>query len=108
MDFGQRGPLSASVFKKIDTVLSPQHGPGGPIAGRCGSDGKQFCPKAWPEDLLGPISRASPFSTEIWRRQPESRISPFVGTSVKGSQVVRPVMKRMHAIALFQMSRMRD
>ncbi|KAL8707139.1 MAG: hypothetical protein Q9225_007819, partial [Loekoesia sp. 1 TL-2023] len=45
-------------------VLPPQTG-ANPPAGSCGSDGKQFCTKSWPVDLLGAIPQTPPNATQI-------------------------------------------
>ncbi|KAI9674167.1 MAG: hypothetical protein M1817_001985 [Caeruleum heppii] len=33
---------------------------GSPAAGSCGADGKQYCYRSWPTDLLGPIPQLTP------------------------------------------------
>ena len=45
-------------------VLPPQNGPGGPVSGTCGADGKQFCNSTWPASL-GPIPHAPPNGTDV-------------------------------------------
>lgn len=67
IDYGRRGPLSKGIFNKLASVLPPQNGTGGPTAGTCGADSKQFCPAPWPLAEFGPIPRAPPYSTEIVR-----------------------------------------
>ena len=68
MDYGKRGPLSHGIYSKIATILPPQDpgkGAGGSSAGKCGADGRQFCPEPWPLEEFGPVPRAPPYSSEI-------------------------------------------
>ena len=65
MDYGKRGPLTKGVYEKLGSILPPQDGPEGPTSGKCGEDGKQFCPAPWPEEQLGPIPGSPPQVTDI-------------------------------------------
>ena len=60
--FGQAGSSNTSdqgLSRQQLQILPPQSGPMSP-SGACGADSRQFCPSAWPSDILGPIPRGPP------------------------------------------------
>ncbi|KAL9637451.1 MAG: hypothetical protein Q9164_002177 [Protoblastenia rupestris] len=71
--FGQAGSLNNSdqgPSRQQLQILPPQSGPM-PPSGTCGADSRQFCPSAWPSDILGPIPQGPPKVETQAQAQPD-------------------------------------
>lgn len=63
---GGAGATGEAGRTSLGLVLPRQRG-AKPAAGRCGHDHRQFCPEKWPVDVLGPVPRAPPDATLVWK-----------------------------------------
>lgn len=63
---GEGSAGSGQAGTSLGLVLPRQRG-AKPAAGSCGHDHKQFCPEPWPVDVLGPVPRAPPDATLVWK-----------------------------------------
>ena len=68
----QPGPSGINILPAQNVASNRLH-PGGPPAGTCGRDKRQFCPMAWPKAL--PIPRTPVGATQIYSSPASAAIS---------------------------------